>query len=132
MNNTRMLPKRCHERILKLKSPYAARLFAVFVVLAFLLHQFQGKHFYSHGYHDFSYHNPKNYLTCFYKWVFILTYFHKSFSNSNYIYKWLLPAHYSKVNPKYKWILPRLFKEKSIEKRPRFIIAMKQGLLFLL
>ena len=38
----------------------------------------------------------------------------------------------SKVNPKYKWILPRLFKEKSIEKRPRFIIAMKQGLFFLL
>jgi len=28
--------------------------------------------------------------------------------------------------------LPRLFKEKNIEKRPWFIIAMKQGLFFLL
>ena len=33
MNNTRMLPKRCHECVLKLKNPYAARLFAIFGII---------------------------------------------------------------------------------------------------
>lgn len=32
MKNTRMLQKRCHEGILKLKSPYVARLFDIFII----------------------------------------------------------------------------------------------------